>query len=127
LASVFATHLLDAGTIEQRPEGVAFGVRLPWYRSLPLSVVDIVAVKIDGAPVSRERLRIEVNGRIYGAGDLAERIEEIWYVLDSALLHVDVGSLPPSTTHSVDLTLTLYPPYIPGLPWVTRATRTFHV
>lgn len=123
--NVFTTHLIDEASLQTRDAGIAFGVRLPWYRSLPMSVVDVAELKIDGQAVPKSKVRIEVNGHAFAADALGELVDEWWYVLDSARIHVDDAALARSAKHTVDLTLTLYPPYIPGLPWVTKASRAF--
>lgn len=125
MANVFTVHLIDPGSLQARDAGIAFGVRLPWYRALPMSVVDVAEVKVDGQVVPKSKLRIEINGRTFAADALGELVDEWWYVLDSARIHVDDPALGKTAKHTVDLTLTLYPPYIPGLPWVTKATRAF--
>ena len=42
-------------------DGYAFDVRLNWYRSLPLSSVDIVSVKLDGETISIDQIAFEIN------------------------------------------------------------------
>ena len=126
MANVFTTDLIDEGSLRAGASGIAFGIRLPWYRSLPLSVIEVAEVKVDGRAVPPSKLRLELNGRTFGLDELADQAGEWWYVLDSARIHVDAPQGEASTSHDVELTLNLFPPYIPGLTWVTRGSRSFN-
>jgi hypothetical protein len=119
----YSTTLLSEAGLRTVPGGLDIDVRLPWYRSMPLSVVEVAELSIDGAPVDTDAVRLEVNGRGFALSALPEITGEVWYVLDSATLHVAVP-LERSADHLIELTLNLYPPYIPGLIWVTKASRT---
>ena len=103
---------------------VQLGVRLPWYRSLPLSVVEIAEVVIDGKTVPQERMRLtlddhtlcpERTGRADGRLLVRPRLGPT---------RLRLAALDPARDHEVTLTLNLYPPYIPGLTWVTRGSAT---
>jgi hypothetical protein len=117
----------DALLVEQGfsidSRGAHIHVRLPWYRSLPLSVIEVFSLRIDGRSVAPETIRIEINGKQLPANQLGELVDEWWFVLDDAILHVHVPDLPSAPKHRVELTLNLYPPYIPGLTWSTQSTR----
>jgi len=121
MANGFEKRLLSPGC-RLTPGGLLLDVRLPWYRALPLSVVEVAGVTIDGAPVPPERISFELNGRRFRLAELRELVDEWWFVLDSAFLHVEAPGLK-GDRHEVELTLNLYPPYIHGMTWVTRARR----
>jgi hypothetical protein len=57
------------------------------------------------------------------ANQLGDLIDEWWYVLDDAILSVSAAGLAAGAQHKVELTLNLYPPYIPGLTWATQSLR----
>jgi hypothetical protein len=52
------------------PSGFAIDVRLPWYRSLPLSVVEVQAVELDDQKIDLDRVRFELNGSTLSLGEL---------------------------------------------------------
>lgn len=83
-------------------------LRSPWYRSLPLSSID-VTLELDGAEVKPEQMRFCVNDRDYELGELRDRFDEFWFVLDAARLRV--GAVQPGE-HEVDLRLSLRIPYL---------------
>jgi hypothetical protein len=122
--SNFSRTLLVDGGIRAERSGLTVGIRLPWYRSLPLSVVEVAQLTIDGRKIAPEAIGIEINGATHPSTGLADLTGDVWYVLDDAVLHVD-GLPSAAGEHTVELTLNLYPPYIPGLTWVTKGTRTF--
>lgn len=94
--------------------GLAIDVRLPWYRALPLSVVDVPALRIDGTEIPREKLLLEVGGRDYRLDELPSQEERYWYVTDSAFLKVPGLKAETGSGHDIDLTIALKLPYIEG-------------
>ena len=62
MKNTFSERLLPADEATLKDGRVGLGVRLPWYRSLPLSVVEIGELVIDGKPVPTERMRLAING-----------------------------------------------------------------
>lgn len=121
MANIFEQRLLSP-VGRRTATGVVLDIRLPWYRSLPLSTVEVARLRIDGREIAPERMTFELNGRRFRLAQLPELVNEWWYVLDSAYLHVDHPEMR-GDAHTVELTLNLYPPYIPGLTWVTRSQQ----
>ena len=117
----FSRSLLPRDEVVLKTDELELGVRLPWYRSLPLSVVEIGELSIDGQVVTSDEMRFALNGREFALQELKGLTGESWFVLDSARLRVR-RALDPTVHHTLSLTLNLYPPYIPGLTWVTRGS-----
>lgn len=109
----------DAGAV-QTAAGLTIDLRLPWYRSLPLSTVEVGAVEIDGAPVDTAGATLTLEGQTYPLGALEEQTAHVWYVLDSAILTLPAIDLADGKRHEIAVTLILYPPYIRGLRRPTR-------
>ena len=123
MANGFQQRLISKVGYRRTPTGLTLDIRLPWYRSLPLSAVEIARLEIDGREVPAAQLSLEVNDKQFPVTALGELIDEWWYVLDSGYLHVKAPQLQ-GDAHEIDLTVSLYPPYIPGLNWVTRSQQT---
>jgi hypothetical protein len=102
------------------PEGLVLDVRLPWYRSLPLSVVMPSELLVDDQPVSLAGASVEHEGRRYPLAELPEQTAAWWFVQDSVRLQVPLAQPLAAGAHRVVFTLHLFPPYIPMLTWVTR-------
>lgn len=100
------------GSLRAVPGGVAFDVRIPWYRSLPYSCVEGLDVKIDGEAVDPARLRIELGGESYRLSDLPPLHERWWYVADAAAVTAPLDEPPAAGEHELDVTLSMRIPYI---------------
>ena len=116
----------EEGLTAQAP-GVRLAMRLPWYRSLPFSTVEIGGVTIDGAPVDLAGARVDYDGNSWTLAELAEQINAFWFVRDSAFLVLPVVDLAPGSDHSVTLSLFVNPPYIPGMKRANSQTAALRV
>lgn len=105
------------------PGGCSITIRSPWYRSLPLSVYEVIAVAIDGQPVPLDRVRFAIEGEAIALDALPARTGEMWFVRDDAYLTVDDVPVERGSAHDVAVTLALYPPYIPGYKRITRTEK----
>nr|WP_281371790.1 DUF6379 domain-containing protein [Petropleomorpha daqingensis] len=85
-------------------------VRLNWYRSLPLSCVEQLGVRLDGEALAPATL--EVDGVRYGVADLAAADDRWWHVLDSALVRVPLERTPGAGRHEVEFVLGSRIPYL---------------
>lgn len=68
-------------------------VRLPWYRSLPLSSLEELSVSVAGREVAPDALRLRLGEAEYSLAELAERSEEYWFVQDTGWVPVSAGGL----------------------------------
>ena len=93
--------------------GLELDVRLPWYRSLPLSVIDFGEVRIDGISVNPNAIVLKINGKDRKLSELRELWKEYWYVLDSAYLRFPHSSTECGKSFQIEVTIILHPPYIP--------------
>lgn len=115
----FSQNLICRDEVKSTHGTLELGIRLPWYRALPLSVIELGEIVIDDQSIPFQNVGFEINGKEYSLGQLADLTSEFWYVLDSAHLRVPYH-LDPKRPHTISVTINLYPPYIPGLAWVTR-------
>lgn len=99
------------GSLRRTGYGYEVGVRLPWYRALPLSCVGF-GLTVDGDEVAPQRIRLHVNDRDYALEELAELYAEHWFVLDEAGLRVDADEPLGAGEHEVAVEVELRPPYI---------------
>ena len=90
-------------------------VRLPWYRSLPLSVIEIEALSVDAEMIDLDGVRFELDGQAWLLAELKDATDHFWFVLDSAFLVWPQGSLQPGRESAVSVNIAVNPPYIPGL------------
>jgi hypothetical protein len=103
-----ASVALVAPVAGRTADGMELRVRSPWYRSLPLSCLDVELV-LDGERIADERIRVCVNDRDYTLDELHERDDEFWFVLDPARVRVREVT---GGEHAVALRLGLRIPYL---------------
>jgi uncharacterized protein DUF6379 len=116
-------RLLGEGSLTATRAGFDLAIRLPWYRSLPLSVIEPAELRINAQPVDLARVKVRINDKTIPNSELPGRTDEVWFVRD--FLTLEVSGTPVTAGQDVDVqfTLNVYPPYIPGMCWVTRADR----
>jgi hypothetical protein len=124
---MFVTRVITDDGLRLSEAGFDLDIRLPWYRSLPLSTVNVAELKIDGQVIPASAITFEVNGKAFSLGDLKAHPEEWWFVLDSAYLHVSGTKLQPGTEHDVSATIGIKPPYIPGFFRLTECNKRLAV
>ena len=107
--------------------GLKLAMRLPWYRSLPFSTIEVAAVQIDGQPVDLSGASIEFDGEQWPLAANGEQTNSFWFVRDSAFLILPGQTLPQGSEHEVALTLMVSPPYIPGMTRHNVQTATLRV
>ncbi len=122
IAHMQTSRVISDNGLRATPTGYRIDVRLPWYRSLPLSTVEVAEVCIDGRVIDPSRVTFELEGRTFPLADMAEQLDKVWFVLDSAYLNVEAAA--HGGEHDVSVTLNLYPPYIRGLKRVSRDRKT---
>ena len=122
----FTRRLIRDDGARTTDRGLSLQIRLPWYRALPVSTVEISSSRLGVHAVALETIELEINGNKLAACRLEDRIDDWWYVLDYATLHVAGAAARPGA-HTIELTVVLYPPYIPGLKWVTTSSKSVMV
>ena len=104
--------------------GLRLAMRLPWYRSLPFSTVEVGGLVLDGAPVDLADARIEYDGASWPLAENGEQVDCFWFVRDSAFLVVPGLAIAAGESHVAALTLFVSPPYIPGMKRMNQQTET---
>lgn len=91
---------------------VCVRIRLPWYRSLPLSSVVDLKFRIDGKDIPRTSLRLQSNGYVYTLDQLHELVDDLWFVLDTRTIEIHLDEPLSEGEHDVRLMMQLHIPYI---------------
>ena len=109
-----AVPIVEDNSLRATDGGYEVQVRLNWYRSLPLSCIEKVHLSLDGQPVDAGLIRFGINDHQYKLDQLADRVEEFWFVQDSAKLRVQQpGKVAPGESHKIHVEIALRFPYIP--------------
>jgi hypothetical protein len=108
-----AVKIIQDDSLRVVDDGYSVEVRLNWYRSLPISSVETLSLSLDGEEVQPERILFEINNHQYRLAELPEKVEEFWFVQDSAVLHVQQpGKVKAGESHQVEAEIALRFPYI---------------
>ncbi|HWU02468.1 MAG TPA: DUF6379 domain-containing protein [Novosphingobium sp.] len=126
-ATLPVEQVIGQSGIAASADGLRLDMRLPWYRSLPLSTVRVESVAIDGAAIDLSDALFELDGRRWPLAAIEDEVDSFWFVLDSAFLILPGVNLASGETHEVSLTIALYPPYIPGMKRANTQTARLRV
>jgi hypothetical protein len=115
---MFDKYIICENSLRQRiengePKGFSVDVRLPYYRALGLSMVEQIALTIDGEPVARERMTLSVAAGRFAVAELGSVHDARWGFGEVARLDVE-GALPKSAAaHEVQVEQHLRISYLP--------------
>jgi hypothetical protein len=107
---MFSRHLVETTQLDGRT--LRLDLRLNWYRALPLSCVEQLAVTLDGAALDLSEATLAVAGRTHRAAELAERDDAWWHVADSGRLEVALDEPPDDGPHQVAVVIGTRIPYL---------------
>ena len=82
-----ATVLRD-DAVRRSKDGYEVDLHLAWYRSLPLSCVESVNISIAGKTAAPEDLRVLVGDEELRLAELADRVDDWWFVQDPLTVRV---------------------------------------
>ena len=119
------TEILRDGTLKNyyemgKPAGYQVDVRLAYYRGQYLSVIDELALTVDGVKAEDQDLRLCVNGKEFAPWELREAYQEFWGIKTPATLKVRMPGGLAEGEHKVNLVLMFHCPYLP-LPGAEHA------
>jgi hypothetical protein len=118
-------NLLRPDAVRATPAGYEVDVHLPWYRSLPLSCVEDITVALAGRPAPAENVRVRRDGRELTFAELADRVDDWWFVQDPLTVVVaDPAPPAPGEETEVEVTAATRIPYIIIGPDTALVQRT---
>jgi hypothetical protein len=100
--------------IHEGKAGLLFRVRLPSYRSLPLSCIEKIELTIDGEPVDPSCMRLALNGYSHKLDELPRLSKIFWFILDYADVFVERPDPLGAGEHLVDAVMVTVEPYMTG-------------
>jgi hypothetical protein len=117
--------VLRPEAVHASPDGYEIDVHLPWYRSLPLSCLEDISLRLGDVSVDRADLRVRHHGRDLALDDLVDLVDEQWFVQDALRLLVrDEAGAGAGESLDVDVTLATRIPYIIIGPDTALVQRT---
>jgi len=70
--------MIIEGSLESSDKGFAFYGRLPYYRGLGLSMIEDIAVSVDGEAVARGDVRLHLHGNTYTLDQMETVYDDRW-------------------------------------------------
>lgn len=116
-------HNVSAGG---RVTGFEFGARLPYYRGLGLSMVEDIAVTVDGERIAPEKITLSLRGKTWPLAALETEYEERWEMGEIATIRVERPGGLGSGPHEITLTEQLRVSYMP-FPLAGKDTKVVRV
>lgn len=104
--------------------GFQFGIRIPYYRGVPLSMLEDFIIKVDGEVFPREAIRFSYRGHELGLDQLESKTDVRWEFGSPATLKVAKAGGLRHGEHEIELTQRLRISY---LPWPSITTFTAKV
>jgi hypothetical protein len=96
--------------------GFAFLGRLPYYRGLGLSMIEDIAVTVDGEAIAREDVRFCVRGRSYTLDEMETVYDDRWNFGEKArIIALKPGGLAPGN-HRIEFAVRMRVSYLPFVP-----------
>jgi len=115
---MFDRYMICENTVRNVPRegkvvGFEFGARIAYYRGLGLSMVEDLAVTVDGEKIPRDRVRFSVGGRSFTLEEMETQYEDRWEFGEVATITVlKEKGLPPGE-HTLELVEQLRVSYMP--------------
>src|SRR5690349_9423 len=103
--------------------GFQFGARLPYYRGIPLSLLEDLAVSINGEEVPRESVQFSVHGNTYTLAQMQTEVDDRWNMGEVAYIIVPKEGGLPKGEHQVRLMLNMRIAYLP-FPSIRTSEKT---
>jgi hypothetical protein len=96
--------------------GFAILARLPYYRGLGLSMIEDIAITVDGEAIPRSDIRFSVRGRTWTLDEMETEYGDRWNFAEKArLIAFKPGGLEPGK-HRIELVERLRISYLPFTP-----------
>jgi hypothetical protein len=106
-------NVIEDGSLRATDSGFEVRLRFKWYRSLPLSCVEDLQLSLDGQAVDPKSITFGINGHTYRLDELADLVEESWFILDPAVLRVELpGRVRAGEPHQIAVSFGMRAPYI---------------
>jgi Domain of unknown function (DUF6379) len=115
---MFDKYIIDPASIRNTgpdgaPTGFAFATKLGYYRGLGLSMIEDLAVSIDGDPVARSAVRFDEGPGPLSLDEMETAFDRRWAFGAPATIYVDHSGGFPEGEHTLSLQQKLRISYLP--------------
>ena len=106
--------------------GFKFGARLPYYRGIPLSLVEDIQVKVDGEEVPGESIKFSAHNNTDTLQEMETEREARWNLGEVAHIIVEKEGGLQKGEHNIFLLLNMRIAYLP-FPSIRKSEKTITV
>jgi hypothetical protein len=117
-----AANIVENGKIT----GFKFGARLPYYRGIPLSLVEEIIVKVDGEEVAKENIKFSAHGSTYTLPQMETEVDDRWNMGEVADIIVEKDGGLQKGEHKIYLMLNMRIAYLP-FPSIRKSEKTISI
>ena len=110
---MFDKYLILEDSLRATPDGFAFDARLGYYRGLGLSMIEDLAVTLDGEPQPRAAVFFEQQGKSWSLDAMEEAYDDRWEFGAIATIRVTRADGLAPGDHSLALKEKLRISYLP--------------
>jgi hypothetical protein len=128
---MYDKYLIVAEALKNVQEGDAvtgyqFGLRLPYYRGVVLSLIGHTEIKVDGETVPVDQMTVTLHGKTFPMASLEDEPVEKWEFGEIGVVTVAKPGGLPAGDHRFELRQHMKISYVPGGFWGQDA-KTIHV
>lgn len=110
---MFDKYLIMEDSLRGTSTGFAFDARLGYYRGIGLSMIEDLAVTLDGEALPREAVYFEQNGKSWSLDAMEEAYDDRWEFGSVATIRVERKAGLTPGDHSLTLKEKLRISYLP--------------
>jgi hypothetical protein len=118
---MFDNKIIVPDSLERLENKAGFTLlaRLPYYRGLGLSMVEDIAVAIDGEKIPRENIRFSVRGNSWTLDEMETEYGDRWNFGEKARIVVEKPGGLADGEHEVQVGVRMRVSYLPFVPTTT--------
>lgn len=114
--------MIVEGSLDTTDGGFSFLGRLPYYRGLGLSMIEDIAISVDGEAIARADVRFSVRGKTYTLDEMETVYDDRWNFGEKArIIALKPGGLAPGA-HKIEFAVRMRVSYLPFVP-TTKDTK----
>src|SRR6187397_3147246 len=106
--------------------GFRFGARLPYYRGIPLSLLEDIVVKVDGEDVPRDTIKFSAHDNTYTLMQMEKEVDDRWNMGEVAKIIVEKEGGLKKGEHKIFLLLNMRIAYLP-FPSIRKSEKTVFI
>ena len=118
---MFDNKIIVPDSLTSEENGFSLLARLPYYRGLGLSMVEDIAVTVDGEKLSRDAVRLSLHGNVWTQDEMETEYGDRWNFGEQAEILVSKSGGLGEGEHQVQVSIRMR---VSDLPFVPTTSDT---